>query len=270
MGAFGLVVGVIFLAVAREARDRDKAALTDRDYDDIAPGGSAMPAHGMPESPHPPLGPALSRKVRAIALALACRDFSGIASLTLTSVYLQKARGLDARQAGFILGAMMLITIVINPLSVWLSPGRRRLPALAAVLIVGGAIIATAPFWPVNWVLPVLCAFQACHLGSYAISDAAIMERVDPNVRGRVVGLFLTVAGTIASTSPWVMGAWTDALGSRASEPTAYAGPFGLVGFLIALASVCTLVIARLGKAPEGRQIQPMSETMPATVEPVG
>jgi MFS family permease len=205
-----------------------------------------------------------------VALTLACRDFCGVASFTLTSIYLQKAHGLDAKHAGFILGAMMLVTIVVNPLSVWFSPGRRRLPALAAVLVAGGAIIATTPYWPVALALPVLCAFQACHLGSYAISDAAIMERVDPAVRGRVVGLFLTIAGTIASTSPWVMGAWTDALGARAATPRAYAGPFGLLGLLIALAASSTYFIGRLGRTPAGRQIQAMSETMPATVEPVG
>jgi MFS family permease len=118
--------------------------------------------------------------------------------------------------------------------------------------------------------LAVLVAFQACHLGSYAISDAAILERVSPNVRGRVVGLFLSIAGTFASTAPWVMGFWTDALGESASRPRAYAGPFGLVGAMMLLASTSALFIARLGTPTGESPVRPMSEVTPATMEPVG
>ena len=39
-------------------------------------------------------------------------------------------------------------------------------------------------------------------------------------MRGRVVGVFLSIAGTFASLSPWLMGWWTDRLGARALEDT--------------------------------------------------
>jgi MFS family permease len=232
-------------------------------HDTPGPGGGAVHAGHV-------LGPPLRNRVLAVAAALACRDFAGVSSLTLASLYLQKAHGQSTRQAGFIVGAMMLVGVVINPLCVWVSPGRRRLPALVTSLVLAAATVITVPWWSVRHVLWVLVAFQACHLGSYAISDAAILERVRPDVRGRVVGLFLTIAGTFASTAPWVMGFWTDALGDAASRPRGYAGPFALVGSMMLLASSSAYFIARLGRPTGESPVRPMSEVTPATMEPVG
>ena len=49
--------------------------------------------------------------------------------------------------------------IVANPLAVWLSPGKRRLPTMVGILLAGAAIIATVPLWAKGYVLPVLIAF---------------------------------------------------------------------------------------------------------------
>src|SRR5207237_10271100 len=106
-----------------------------------------------------------------------CRGFAGVSSRTLASISLQKAHRFDTRRAGFTVGTMMLIGVIINPLCVALSPGRRRLPGLVVALILAGAIVATVPWWGVRNILCVLVAFQAGHLGSYAISAAAILER---------------------------------------------------------------------------------------------
>ena len=62
------------------------------------------------------------------------RDFAGLAALSLASIYLQKAHGLDAARTGFITGSMMLVSILANPLAVYISPGRRRLPMLAQLV----------------------------------------------------------------------------------------------------------------------------------------
>lgn len=245
LGVVGLAFGVLFLLLAREA-----------------PG-----AHGV-RAARVPLGPRLRWTVVAIALTLGCRDFAGIASLSLVSIYLQKAQHQNAAAAGFVVGAMMLIGVVVNPLAVWISPGRKRLPMLAASLFLAGVSIWTVPWFSRTWVLPVLCGFQAFHLGSYAMSDAATLERVAAPLRGRVVGLFLSIAGTAASTSPWIMGWWTDHFGTRATTQSAYFGPFVLLGAMMWIAITSMPLIARLGEAREG-EVEPFSEIAPRTMEPV-
>lgn len=245
LGAIGLVVGLLFLIIAREA-----------------PGSHA--ARPTPK----PLGRHLSWTTIAIALTLGARDFSGVASISLVSIYLQKAQHLDAAKAGFVVGMMMLIGVVANPLAVWISPGRLRLPMLTGVLITAGVVVSLIPFVAAIWMLPVLCAYQAFQLGSYAMSDAAMLERVPAALRGRIVGLFLTIAGTAASTSPWIMGFWTDSFGARAAQPMAYVGPFALLGATMWFAVLAMPLIARLGQV-QGAAIEPMFEVMPRTVEPV-
>jgi MFS family permease len=117
-------------------------------------------------------------------------------------------------------------------------------------LVLSALTIAIVPWVPVAWVLPAMCVFQAFQLGNYAISDAAILERVSPSVRGRVVGLFLTLAGTFSSLSPWAMGLWTDLLKERAHEQSAYVPIFGSLGVLLVLATLAKPLIARLGETP--------------------
>jgi MFS family permease len=242
-GFVGTIVGLIFLLIAREA-------------------------HGhAPKSESRPLGTRLAGRISLVAALLMWRDFAGIATLSLTSIYLQKAHGLDARHTGFILGAIMLMSVIVSPVAVYLSSGRRRLPTLGMVLVAGALSGATVPLWPVRNVLAILMTFMTFQLGSYAVSDAAILERVAPAVRGRVVGLFLTIAGTFSSTAPFVMGFWTDRLGRRASEPAVYLPLFVTIALMMVAACGCLPLIARLGDV-QGAAIDPLTETTPATVEP--
>ena len=245
LGAAGLVLGLLFLAIAREAPGNHHARPLPR-----------------------PLGRRLRWNVIAIALTLGCRDFAGLASVSLTGIYLLKSQGRDAASAGLIVGSMMLMGVWANPIAVWISPGRRRLPMLAAFLVLAGAMLCTVPWFSRASVLAVLCVFQAFHMGTYAISDAAVLERVAAPLRGRVVGLFLMLAGTAAGASPWVMGFWTDRLGPRAFEQAAYSPAFITLGAVMALASVSTFLIARLGQ-PQLGAIEPITEITPATMEAV-
>ncbi|MGB7156814.1 MAG: MFS transporter, partial [Tepidisphaeraceae bacterium] len=234
LGIAGLVVGLLFLLLARE-----------------------VPRKHADDAPHPPLDPTMRKRVIALAAVLGCRDFAGVASLSLVGIYLLRAHELDAKRTGFIVGAMMLVSVIVNPLFVYFSGGRRRLPTLSTMLVLGGVVVATLPFWPLAGVLPVMCLFQTFQLGSYAVSDAATLERVPADVRGRVVGLFLLFAGTFASTGPWVMGAWTDALGERAHDAIAYLPLFGTLGAMMIVAAFSTPLIAKLGAADENA-IDPM------------
>lgn len=247
LGLAGLVIGILFLLLSKEASDRR----TKKD-----------------DAAHAPLTSHIRWRVAAVALVLGCRDFAGVASVSLLSIYLLSAHHLDVKRTGFIVGAMMLLSVVVNPFMVYFSGGKRRLPVLAVALVAGGLVLCTVPHWPVAYVLPVMCLFQVFQLGSYAVSDAAILERVPAAVRGRVVGLFLTLAGTFASLSPWIIGAWVDALGGRAEHASAFWPLFVTNGALLIVAAFSTPLIARLGE-PDESAISPVSEIQPQTMEPV-
>jgi MFS family permease len=135
------------------------------------------------------MGKGMRRKMMAIAAILGCRDFAGVATSSLVSIYLQKAHGFDARHTGWVVGAMMLSS-AWSPIrvAVWLSPGKKRLPALMINLLIGGVLLVMVPRISVAYVLAMLAIFQVFHLGSYAIGEAAMLERVHPEVRGRVIG----------------------------------------------------------------------------------
>jgi MFS family permease len=243
LGLLGILFGCFFLMVASASRDHRKIS--------------------------PVLGRRLAGTIVALACVLGWRDFAGVATVTLASIYLQKACRISVQEAGLILGTMMLLGMVANPLGVYLSHGRRRLPTFSVVCVVGGLILCTTPFWPAAWVLAPLCAFQTLQLGSYGISDAATLERVSPAVRGRVVGVFLSIAGTWAACSPWCMGFWTDQLGARAYTQLGYVWPFATLGAMMCFAALAPLIIARLGAPLSGAPISIAEEISPQTMEGV-
>jgi len=244
MGLAGLVVAALFLMFARETIGDQPVA------------GRRAPMESR-----------LRRNVMAVASVLGLRDFVGVALLSLGSVYLQKAMHADTQRTGLFLGAMTALSIVVNPMLVWLSMGRLRLRSLAAAVIGAGCVIAVIPLCSGEHVFAILCAAQTLQMGSYAISDAAILERVPAALRGRVYGLFLCIAGTMANTAPWLMGWWTDRFGAAAAAQKTYLPPFATLGVMVALASLAVPLIARLGAA-QGPAIDPLSEVAPSTMEP--
>src|SRR5206468_9253289 len=89
LGLAGVLTGLLFLLFATEAGARS------------------------PKVPRlrPPLSQALRRRVLGIAATLGCRDFAGVASISLIGIYLQKAHGMTIKQTGAILGTLMLLSI---------------------------------------------------------------------------------------------------------------------------------------------------------------
>jgi MFS family permease len=142
------------------------------------------------------------------------------------------------------------------------------LPTLVFILIGGGIAVAVTPLFPVQYVLPALMTFMTFQLASYAVSDAAMLERVPADIRGRVVGIFLLIAGTFSSTAPYVMGWCTDRLGERATQPLAYLPIFVGLGVMMLLAIGVVPLIHALGVVT-GPPIDPITETTPRTVEAV-
>jgi MFS family permease len=241
MGVAGLVFALLYLILAREAPHAERKA------------GGALP-------------PAMRWRVLGMASVLGMRDFSGVATTSLVGLYLMKAWGYNSQQAGLVVGAMMLISMVANPLAVVISNGPRRLVMLASVLVIGGAMLAFVPQVPVKALLGYLAVFQVFHLGSYAVGEASILERVSPQVRGRVIGLFLTLAGTAASTSPWIMGFWVDALGERARTPAAYMIPFAVLGGMMAVAAGAAVIINGLGEPEPAADV---AQAVDPSMEPI-
>ncbi|MGD0388516.1 MAG: MFS transporter [Tepidisphaeraceae bacterium] len=241
MALAGLVVGIIFMLIGADA--------------------TAGPPRRSPTS-----DPALNRRVMRLALVLMFRDFAGVAGLSLAAIYVKNVFHLNVGQAGLFVGVMMLPSVIFNPLAVYLTPMRRRLPGLSIILILGGLIAATTPLWPLGGALVILCAFQTMQLASYAVSDAAMLERVSSEFRGRVVGLFLLIAGTFGALGPWVMGAWVDRLGAKADVQTGYIGPFALIGICMILGAAASRPMARLGPVLAGSPVKPMEEISPETM----
>ncbi len=247
-GIGGLFIGLIFLFVAIESAHKTSSKTQIK----------------------APLGRRLTIRTMFVAWVLGFRDLAGVAAISLSSIYLLKAHHQSASQVGFIVGTMMLPATLINPLLVWFTPGKRRLPSLSIILLIGGAVIATLPHWPLTAVLPVMCVFMTMQLGSYSISDAAMLERVPSSARGRVTGLFLLYAGTLGSTGPWIMGRWTDSLGDAANDPHAYRGLYLAVAIGMWFAALSPPLIARLGSVGVSPPIEPITETMPGTMSVLG
>jgi MFS family permease len=241
MGLAGLVVGIIFMLVGTDATT-------------------------TPPRQSPPTNPALNRRVMRLALVLMFRDFAGVAGLSLAAMYVKNVFHLNVGAAGLFVGVMMLPSVIFNPLAVYLTPMRRRLPGLSTILILGGLIAVTTPLWPLGGALVILCAFQTMQLASYAVSDAAMLERVSSEFRGRVVGLFLLIAGTFGALGPWVMGAWVDRLGPKADVQTGYFGPFTLIGACMILGAAASRPMSRLGPVLSGSPVKPMEEISPETM----
>jgi MFS family permease len=137
------------------------------------------------------------------------------------------------------------------------------------LVMVAGVLVTMVPWFSAAWILPLMCGYQSCQLGSYAVSDAAMLERVPGDVRGRVVGLFLTIAGTFSAMSPFALGYWIDLLKGRAAEQHAYVPLFATLGVMVAASSLATPLIAKLGPV-QGPRIEPLSEVMPGTVGVTG
>jgi len=263
MGVIGLVAAIVFLILAREAPHRHAGAgamdeagtarvgTSDGDGDAVLPARASVEAivtdlRATPAATEPILAPRLRRLVWGISAVLGWRDFAGVASISLTSIYLQRALHYSTDRTGIVVGGMMLIGVLANPLFVYLSHGRRRLPTLATTLLLGGIALALVPWLPAAWVIVPLSTFQFFQLGGYSVSDAAMLERVAPSQRGRVVGQFLASAGTFAASSPWLMGVWTDHLGADRGNPAAYGPIFGGLGAMMVLAMFSTPIMARL------------------------
>jgi len=237
LGLAGLVCGVAYLFIAREPDPASRHRLF-----------SSVPHHDSTPRPHIP--PYLRRRTIAHAWAIALREFTGVGSMTLTALYLLKAQNLSTQTTGSYLGLAMLGAAFVNPVTVYLTAGRRRLPAHVVILVLASLVTASIPLIPPGGVLYILIALMTLLLASSAVGDAGLTERIDPHFRGRVNGIFLTIVGTIAAVSPFAAGFAVDLLGDRAASPHAYLPLYATLAVLVLASTISAHTLNAFGKPP--------------------
>jgi MFS transporter, FSR family, fosmidomycin resistance protein len=157
----------------------------------------------------------------AYCLAFSLRDFAGTSMGSLGSLFLQKARGYDAKSTGLALSGIYLAATISNPLFGSLSDrGRKRW--LLVALLTAAAMLALFPRVPQAWTIPVYVVYGFFFLAGYPMTEAALMESVPDAVRGRVFGIFVMIGGVIGNLSHWVVGAKVKHLGPAAGSVSSY------------------------------------------------
>ena len=110
LAAAGIVCSIIFLLFAKETRSTGVSTAKPQAVS-VLPARMSTEEIVMHYETHLPgthLPRALFWHVVGIASVLGMRDFAGVATLTLASIYLQKVFAYSPKQAGLAVGLMML------------------------------------------------------------------------------------------------------------------------------------------------------------------
>lgn len=216
LGLLGMLVAGLFAWLAQEKRVPAPRV----------PGG-AKPAAIFPNA-------ALWSFFVMVCFAFALRDFAGSGMGTLTSLFLQKAHGYNPQYTGMVLSGFFVVSVISNPLFGKLSDGGR----ISWILFVlGGAALLMNVFPRVggNWMVPVLLLYGFLFVASFPMVQAALMDSVADEVRGRVFGLFLTVGGLAGNLAHWAVGHWVEHLGEHAQAVGSYQPLYAWLSGLVLL-----------------------------------
>jgi MFS family permease len=170
---------------------------------------------------------------------------------SLTSLFLQNARGCDPKWTGFALSGIFVASIISNPLFGHLSDGGRK-RWITLVLVFAAVMVALFPHVPSGWAVPVLAVYGFFFMASYPMTEAALMESVPDAVRGRVFGIFVMGGGVIGNLSHWLVGAKVKHLGAAAHSAEAYFAVYAAIGLLV-VASLTGLIFLRAIQRREGK-----------------
>lgn len=222
LGLAGMAVAVAFACLAKDPTDPARASRSRADS--------------------VPLAPVLGVFV-LISLMFSLREFGGLGIKPLTTVFLQRVHAFTEAHTGRCFAYMSLTALIANPLFGALSDGRHRLRVAALVLVASGLSVCAVPWVPRAWVIAPLAGAEFFLLASFPVMEAALAESVPDRLRGRVLGLFITVGGVIGAAAPVVVGLLADGLGDQTTRQPAYRGAFALLGVCVALSSVGLLVL---------------------------
>jgi len=173
----------------------------------------------------------------AAAFAFSLRDFAGASMGTLSSLFLQKAHGYDAKLAGLALSCLFLTSVISNPLFGSLSDHARK-RWTASVTTAAAALMALFPHLTGYRLVPCLAAYGFFFMSNYPMVEAALMQSVPDAVRGRVFGLFITVGGLISNLSHWIAGDQVKRMGNAAHVVSSYYPLYGAIAVMALLSLV--------------------------------
>ena len=151
------------------------------------------------------------------------RDIGGNGVSTLGSLFLQKSHGWNLTQTGFALSLIFLAAIVSNPLFGHLSDlGKNKRKWIIFTLTMGAITAVFIPRVSADWTIPVFIVHGFFFMACYPLIESLMMETISPVVRGRVVGIYLTISGGAGTLAHWLCGYWVDAMDEHASESSSY------------------------------------------------
>ena len=192
--------------------------------------------------------------VFAVAIfAFGIRDMGGNGVSTLGSLFLQKVHGWDLTKTGFALSLIFLAAIISNPLFGHLSDRYGNRPTWIILTLTLGAVVAIfIPRVAVDWTITIFVVHGFFFMACYPMIEALMMEAVDPAVRGRAVGVYLTVSGGAGTVAHWLCGRWVDGMAND-TVSTAYHGYYVLLAALmmVTLAGVAGLEWIRRQRVTE-------------------
>ncbi|MBI2926514.1 MAG: MFS transporter [Verrucomicrobia bacterium] len=189
----------------------------------------------------------------AAALAFSLRDFGAGGMGTLSSLFLQQTHGFSPKQAGLALAGIFAASVISNPLFGHLSD-RGRLRWICFVLAIASVLIAVFPHLPRAALIPGLVVYGFFFLAGFPMVEAALMESVPDAARGRVFGLFITIAGLLGNLSHGAMGAWVKRLGTDPASVASYYSLFAVLALFV-LASLVGLPCLHAIRKREGLEI---------------
>lgn len=228
LGLAGLVTAAVF---ARLAED-DPASPADR--------ARASRSARLFGTPH------LAALFLGVCLLLSLRDFAGASMSSLGSLFLQRAHGFGLAQTGLALSGIYLASAISNPLFGRLSDHARH-RCIAGLILAAGLIVAVFPRLPRPGLIPAFLVYGFFLMASYPVVEAALMDAVPAAVRGRLIGLFITLGGLLGNTAHWWAGRWVERLGPASFLPQGFYGTYvGLALLLLgSLASLPLLLLIR-------------------------
>jgi MFS family permease len=186
-----------------------------------------------------------------MSIAFSLRDFAGAGMVSLGSLFMQKAHGMNPESTGFMLSGIYLASAVSNPLFGHLSD-KGRVRWGTALLLLAMVCIAFFPHVPRGYMFGMLSAYGFFFMASYPVIEAALMESIPDNVRGRVFGLFITFGGLFGNISHWAVGALVKKLGPKAAVVSGYYPIYNFLAFMV-LASLVGLPCLHAIRKREGR-----------------